>query len=101
MRFEWGVRSHLVRSFLRGSAVLNAQRLREERWRWGLNFLLVGPLALALLRLVWFEWGGRSHLVLSFLRDSAVLNAHCLRGERWRWILIFFARAFGPCDVVL
>ena len=30
-----------------------------------------------------------------------MLCAQRLRGERLRWILIFFAWAFGPCDVVL
>ena len=69
--------------------MLCAQRLRGERWRWGLNFLLVGPLALALLRLVWFEWGVRSHLVSSFLRGSAVLNTQHLRGEKFSWGLSF------------
>jgi len=65
-----------------------------------LNFLLVGPLALALLRLVLFERGGRSHLVRSFFRGSAVLCAQHLReGEVAMGFEFFVGWAFGPCIV--
>ena len=65
-----------------------------------MNFLLVGPLALALLRLVLFERGGRSHLVRSFFRGSAVLNAQRLReGEVEMGSEFFVGWAFGPCIV--
>ena len=65
-----------------------------------MNFLLVGPLALALLRLVWFEWGVRSHLVRSFLRGSAVLCAQRLReGEVAMGFEFFVGWAFSPCIV--
>jgi len=64
-----------------------------------LNFLLVGPLALAFLRLVWFEWGGRRHLVLSFLRGSAVLCVQRLRGEKFSWGLSFLL--VGPLALAM